>query len=365
MVNVRTGDLFDSAAQTLVNTINTVGIMGKGVALKFKEVFPDMYEDYVRRCDAREVRLGEPYLYKRLIAPWILNFPTKDHWRSVARIEDIICGLEYLKRHYREWGITSLAVPPLGCGQGGLEWRVVGPILYRHLNELDIPVELYAPFGTPHEELRLVDQPAGTPPSKIEAGWVALVEILNRIEEHPYHWRIGRTTFQKIAYFATQLHIATGLQYQRGSYGPYASTLKNVISRLVNNGLIVERRHGNMLAVSVGPTFLDARRAYDSQLEKWNVHIDQVSDLFLRMTTQRAEIAATVHFACKELTARVAMQPTEQQVLEEVMHWKQKRRPPLPRADVQQMIRTLAALEWIDVRSDEGFFESEDDEDVA
>src|SRR5262245_14784245 len=136
------GDILQSKAQTLVNTVNCVGIMGKGVALEFKKRFPEMYEDYLRRCEARQVQLGQPYLYRSLLPPWILNFPTKDHWRSVSKIEDIVRGLGFLEQHYREWGITSIAVPPLGCGYGQLEWRVVGPTLNRHLKRLDIPVEL-------------------------------------------------------------------------------------------------------------------------------------------------------------------------------------------------------------------------------
>ena len=154
MVKVLFGDISKSKAQTLVNTINCVGIMGKGIALKFKEQFPDMFNDYVARCNRKEVRLGKPYLFKRLTPPWILNFPTKGHWRSVSRLEDIIRGLKHLLQHYKEWRITSLAVPALGCGQGQLQWKIVGPALYRYLDQLDIPVELYAPYDTPHEELQ-------------------------------------------------------------------------------------------------------------------------------------------------------------------------------------------------------------------
>ena len=107
MVKVLIGDLFESKAQTWVNTVNCVGVMGKGVALEFKNRFPDMYEDYVARCKRGEVKLGRPYLFKRLVPPWILNFPTKDHWRSVANLKSIIEGLEYLLRHYKDWGIQS------------------------------------------------------------------------------------------------------------------------------------------------------------------------------------------------------------------------------------------------------------------
>ncbi|MHB9145714.1 MAG: macro domain-containing protein [Symbiobacteriia bacterium] len=149
MVEIRTGDIFRSNAQTLVNTVNCVGVMGKGLALQFKQKFPEMYKDYVLRCDRGEVRLGRPHLYTSLVHPWILNFPTKDHWRSVARLDAIIEGLDYLLEHCKEWGIASLAVPALGCGQGQLEWKVVGPTLYRYLQKFEIPVELYAPAGTP------------------------------------------------------------------------------------------------------------------------------------------------------------------------------------------------------------------------
>src|SRR6266568_3518496 len=102
MVRVQIGNMFESRVQTLVNTVNCVGVMGKGIALEFKREFPEMFADYEVRCRRGEVRLGRPYLYKRLVPPWVLNFPTKDHWRSVARLEDITRGLEHLGAHYRE-----------------------------------------------------------------------------------------------------------------------------------------------------------------------------------------------------------------------------------------------------------------------
>lgn len=359
MVIVKIGNLFDSDAQTLVNTVNCVGVMGKGVALEFKNRFPEMYEDYVARCNAGQVRLGRPYLYRSLMPPWVLNFPTKDHWRSVSRLQDIEKGLDYLLEHHREWGITALAVPPLGCGHGQLEWRVVGPTLYRYLKRMDIAVELYAPFGTPHEELKpaFLDQaspssescPPRYAPDRIGAAWVALVEILRKLQDEPHHWPVGRTTFQKIAYFATQCGVPTGLRYQRGSFGPYSPELKQRITALVNNGLVEEERLGRMFAVRVGHTFADAQRAYRDEIEKWRSAIEKVADLFMRMRTDQAEIAATVHFATCELKQRAADLPTETAVLREVMAWKQKRRPPLAEKEVALSIRSLNILSWLGV----------------
>jgi O-acetyl-ADP-ribose deacetylase (regulator of RNase III)/uncharacterized protein YwgA len=357
MITVRIGDIFESGAQTLVNTVNCVGVMGKGIALEFKNRFPEMHEDYVRRCKTGKVKLGEPYLYKRLTPPWILNFPTKDHWRSVSRLQDIMAGLRYLQVHYCEWGIASLAVPPLGCGQGQLEWRVVGPTLYRHLKRLGIPVDLFAPFGTPHDELRpaFLDDAGKQQPApsrqdtsyRVPPGWVALVEILRGIEREPYHWPVGRTTFQKIAYFATESGIPTGLQHKRGSYGPYAPDLKHHVTALVNNGLICEERLGRMFAVRTGPTFDDARRAYADQMAKWRDAIDKITDLFMRMNTQQAEVAATVYFAAGELRQAGQTKPAESDILRQVMQWKQKRRPPLDEKGVALTIRNLNMLSWI------------------
>jgi uncharacterized protein YwgA/O-acetyl-ADP-ribose deacetylase (regulator of RNase III) len=358
MVIVRIGNLFESNAQTLVNTVNCVGVMGKGVALEFKNRFPDMFEDYAARCRTGRVRLGQPYLYRRLMAPWILNFPTKDHWRSVSRLQDIENGLQYVLAHYREWGIASLAVPPLGCGHGQLEWRVVGPTLYRHLKQMQIPVELYAPFGTRHEELQPSfldrdDEVGGDSPVagyRITPAWIALIEILRRIEAEPYHWPVGRTGFQKIAYFATQSGIPTGLSYERGSYGPYSAELKGRITALVNNGLVSEQRMGRMLAIHVGRTFPDAKRAYESELHQWDAVMEKIADLFMRMPATQAEIAATVHFVTIELKGKSAGTPSEADVFREVLQWKQRRRPPLDEKAIAQSIRTLNILSWLSVR---------------
>jgi len=354
MVRILIGNLFESTAQTLVNTVNTVGVMGKGIALEFKNRFPDMYDDYRRRCAAKDVRLGQPYLYKRLMPPWILNFPTKENWRSVTKLQDIINGMVYLQQHYREWGIESLAVPPLGCGLGQLEWRVVGPTLYRHLVDLELSVELYAPFGTPHEELQPEylgeqhpTQLVASPQTRINPAWVALVEVLKRIEAERFHRPIGRVTFQKIAYFATRLGIPTGLDYARGSFGPFAPTLKNIQTRLVNNGLIREEPLGGMFRVRVGPTYDDARKAYVHDLGNWDDAIERVTDLFLRMPTRDAEAAATVHFVANELSESLGRVPIESEVLDEVMRWKQRRKPPLKREDVAKMNRSLNMLGWV------------------
>ncbi len=274
------GDLFEAQAQTLVNTVNCVGVMGKGLALAFKKRFPEMYADYQERCSRKQVRLGEPYLYRSLFPPYILNFPTKDHWRSVSRLEDIERGLDYLRAHYEDWGITSMAVPPLGCGNGGLDWKDVGPLLAKSFQAFDIPIILFAPEGTPSEWLSLdtllgkgpVKQPEL--PKDIQPGWIAVVEILNRIHSTPFHWPVGRVIFQKIAYFSTGVGIPTGLVYRRGSYGPFSEGLKPALTTLINKGLIIERQRGQMFSVEIGPAYPQIRELYADELEQWDQWIE-------------------------------------------------------------------------------------------
>jgi O-acetyl-ADP-ribose deacetylase (regulator of RNase III) len=153
MFKVLIGDLFESQAQVLVNAVNCIGVMGKGIALQFRQRFPAMFEDYKRRCDQKLVCIGEPYRYQEANGAQIINFPTKDHWRSLSRLADIKRGLDYFAAHASAWSLSSVAMPSLGCGNGGLEWSEVGPLIYRKLHGLPIDIEVYAPYGTPLQQL--------------------------------------------------------------------------------------------------------------------------------------------------------------------------------------------------------------------
>lgn len=358
-VRVLQGDLLESRAQTLVNTVNCVGVMGKGIALQFKKQFPAMYKDYAQRCESGLVRLGEPYLWNPTFPPWVLNFPTKEHWRSVARLSDIIAGMEHLADHCKDWGIESLAVPPLGCGEGQLEWSIVGPTLYRELSRLDIEVELYAPFEVGPEELDgdfLLGQVAvrqSDRMQKLTSAEVALAAILRLVEQERYRWAVGRVSFQKMAYFATEVGIPTGLEYRRGSYGPFAEGLKRIQTRLTNHGVIREERKGRMFEIHTGSSFSDAEMYYRDDLAKWNPQIERVADLFLRSNTRQSEVLASAHYAAKALEHRPE-QVTERDVVNEVLRWKVRRKPPLEEHHVADAIRVLNVLGWTNVAPSEG-----------
>lgn len=145
--------ILKSQMQTITNTVNCVGVMGKGVALRIKNAHKANFADYVQRCNRNEVAPGVPYVFPadpkrdKPELELILNFPTKNHWRNPSQIDWVEGGLRILAERYEEWGIKSLALPPLGCGNGGLEWGDVWPLIERYLGGLPIEIEVWVPEG--------------------------------------------------------------------------------------------------------------------------------------------------------------------------------------------------------------------------
>lgn len=137
MIIVEHGNMFSNRKlEVLVNPVNCVGVMGKGLALTFKNKFPGMYNDYVKRCKTNKFKIGEPYLYRNEGVPDVINFPTKRHWREPSYITDIENGLDYLVNNIDEWGIDNIGMPTIGCGLGGLDWQVVYSLLEEKLGNL-------------------------------------------------------------------------------------------------------------------------------------------------------------------------------------------------------------------------------------
>ncbi len=354
------GDMFGSDAQTLVNTVNCVGVMGKGVALEFKKRYPAMFEDYARRCERKLVKLGEPYLYKDRDVS-ILNFPTKDHWRSASRIADIEKGLTHLAEHFEHWGITSLSMPPLGCGNGGLEWSEVGPLIYRKLHHLPIDIEVYAPYGTPSAQLKteFLAAPAqlslegrGRRIEKMTPGWVALIEVLKELEDQPYAPPVGRTIFQKICYVVTELGVPTGFEFGKGSYGPFSADVKPALHDFANRNWVLEKPLGRMVALHVGEQFDEDRRKFAVEIEKYRKSIDKTVDLFSRIKdTEQAEEVLTVLYASRQVKKGDRNADVEeQQIYDYILDWKKAWRSAEKQEAVAEAVRNLALLGWIRVR---------------
>ena len=359
------GDMFASDMQTIVNTVNCVGIMGKGIAQIFKKEYPDMFEDYADRCSRGEVRLGEPYPYKDLTGVSIVNFPTKGHWRAATRLDDVEAGLDYFVKHFRAWGITSVAFPPLGCGNGGLEWATVGPLMYSKLGGLGIPVELYAPFGTPTLQLKeeflgaeqqLEFSVKGRRREKLRPEWAALVEVLYELEQQPYANPVGRTIFQKICYILTKQGLDTGFQFERKSYGPFAEEVKEAINVLANNNWVIEQQLGQMTALRVGPEYAKARVKLTEELKPFQRKIDKTVDLFSRIkNTDQAEEVATVIFAVQNLKQeRKPEEVSEADLFNYILEWKKLwKKDESKQHSLAEAIRNLEMLGWVKLRFSE------------
>lgn len=199
MITYVTGNLFESPAQTLVNTVNTVGAMGKGVALQFKRYFPDMFAEYQRLCEEGKLQIGTLHVF-RTPHKQVVNFPTKKHWRRPSELRYIEDGLKTFVRNYRELGVTSVAFPPLGCGNGELSYDDVRPLMERYLFDLPIPVYLYPPqersvvaeHRSPSEmSAWLHEQPRSLP---FEEVWRDLAEYLGS-EGREFRTTVKQTPF--------------------------------------------------------------------------------------------------------------------------------------------------------------------------
>ncbi len=150
MITFVQGNIFESSAQVITNTVNCAGVMGAGLALQFKNKFPSMYSDYKSRCDKNTVIAGIPYLWED-DQTQILNFPTKRHWKDDSLLTDIDAGLKYLANNYQTMGIQSLAIPPLGCGLGGLNWNEVKPLIEKYFASVsDLEVYVYETTASIH-----------------------------------------------------------------------------------------------------------------------------------------------------------------------------------------------------------------------
>lgn len=231
MITYKIGDIFKSESQTLVATVNCVGIMGKGLAKEFKQQYPDMFKEYAKACRRGELKKGILFIYDYLDTK-ILCFPTKDNWKGPSKYEFIEEGLITLRSKYKEWGITSIAIPPLGSGLGGLRWDKVRALIVKHLEDLPINIEIYEPLG---ENNRIPSKNPFRDKDKIKITPASLYtgEMI-RIARHefPSSVKIGRLLLQKIAFFAQMAGLPIKLKFGKYKLGPYDYKMKFNVDRL-------------------------------------------------------------------------------------------------------------------------------------
>jgi len=226
------GNLLEADVEALVNTVNTVGVMGKGIALQFKKAFPDNFEAYKRESDAERLEIGRVFVYQvgGITNPRdIINFPTKKHWRERSRIEFIREGLKSLVEAIRTYNISSIAIPPLGCGNGGLNWDEVRPLIEEAMTQVpNVRALVYEPAGTPPVE-QMVNR---TERPKLTPGRAAVLALMNRYLVPGYLYRLSLLELQKLAYFLQVAGEPLRLKYEAFRYGPYADNLRHVLNRL-------------------------------------------------------------------------------------------------------------------------------------
>lgn len=243
MIKYTKGNLLESGAEAVVNTVNTVGVMGKGIALMFKERFPENYSRYVAACKRGEIQVGHIFVTatNELSGPkWVVNFPTKQHWRSPSRIEWIIEGLQDLRNFIIERDVKSVAIPPLGAGNGKLNWSEVKPEIERALMGVDAEVVVYEPT----DQYQNVAKRDGV--EKLTAARALIAELVRS------YWVLGNECtlleIQKLAWFMEQslesrsLSNPLKLQFQADRYGPYADRLRHLLNGLDGSYLHCEKR---------------------------------------------------------------------------------------------------------------------------
>ncbi len=235
MIKFVKGNIFESNAEALVNSVNTVGVMGKGIALQFKERFPENYKLYKKACENGEVIIGKVFVTSTnsLVNPkWIINFPTKKHWLHRSSYKFIEEGLNNLIKVIKELNIKSIAIPPLGAGQGGLKWERVKKLLQDKLAVLNIEILIYEPNNINFMPL--------TSNAKLTKQRAMLLYLLENYAILGYE--ITLLEIQKLAYFLQRLgQLDLKLQFKKYYYGPYSHNLQHLLHHITGSYIITEK----------------------------------------------------------------------------------------------------------------------------
>lgn len=238
MIELTRGDIHKARADALVNTVNCVGVMGRGIALQFSKAFPEVFRAYQAACKRGEVQPGKVASYdlNRFEPPhYVINVPTKKHWRGKSRMDFIEAGLTALVEEVRRLGVKSVAVPPLGCGLGGLDWSEVRPRIERAFAALpDVRVLLFEPAGAPSAEEMARDE--RTP--KMTEGRALLLGLMRRYLAAVMDPTVTLLEIHKLMYFMQESGQNLRLNYAKGPYGPYAEDLRHVLTHIEGHFIV-------------------------------------------------------------------------------------------------------------------------------
>lgn len=309
MIEYTSGDILRCEADALVNTVNCVGVMGRGIALQFKNAYPDNFKAYQAACKRDAVQPGRMHVFEtgQLTPPrFIINFPTKRHWRGKSRIEDIEAGLVDLVKVIRDKSIRSIAIPPLGAGLGGLYWNEVRPLIEHALAELaDVRVLVFEPKGAPANDKMAHAREV----PKMTAGRAALVELMQRYVGGLLDPFVTLLEVHKLMYFMQEAGEPLRLQYVKYHYGPYAKNLSHVL-KAVEGHLIAGYADGGDAPdkpLALVPGAVEDAKGYLDQHENSRSRFERVTKLVEGFESPYGlELLATVHWV---MSREGAIQP--------------------------------------------------------
>lgn len=296
MIETGRGNLLEADVEALVNTVNSVGIMGKGIALQFKQAWPGNFQAYEKACKAGMVGPGRMFVYETMevMNPrFIINFPTKRHWRGKSKIEDIKSGLLALTAAIKRYQIKSIAIPPLGCGNGGLDWSVVRPLIEKEFISMpEVQVLIFEPDGAPVA----TEMPIRTQRPKMTVARALFVKLMEKYSTLNY--RLTLLEIQKLAYFLQEAGEPLRLKYQEAHYGPYANNLNKVLEILEGHFITGYGDSQKPEAeIDLLPGATDIADEFLSKHDESNKRLEQVSELIEGFETPYGmELLSTVHW---------------------------------------------------------------------
>jgi len=342
MIEFRTGDVLKADAEALVNTVNCVGVMGRGVALQFKEAFPANFKAYEAACKREEVRPGQMFVFDtgRMVNPrYIINFPTKRHWRGKSRIEDIESGLVALVEEIRSRNIHSIAIPPLGAGLGGLNWPDVRRLIEHALARLtDVSVTVFEPNGAP------IERNISTKAPNMTAGKAALVGLMDRYLGGLLDPFVTLLEVHKLMYFMQEAGQHLQLRYKKAPYGPYAENLRHVLHQVEGHFVSGYADGGDApdKRLQLVPGAIDDANAVLAHENETRTRFDRVSKLVEGFETPFGlELLATVHWVVTREDAATA-----EEALAKVYAWGDHKKR-FTRRQVELAFATLEKNGWL------------------
>lgn len=344
MIHNASGNLLQMDVEALVNTVNCDGFMGKGIALQFKQAWPENFDAYAKACRAKEVRPGQMFVWEsgRMVNPrYIINFPTKRHWREKSRLEDIQNGLHALAADVRRLGIRSIAVPPLGCGNGGLDWQDVRPLIEAAFAERpDTQVQLFSPAGAPEAKA----MPVNTSRPSMTVSRALFVKVMHQYESLSY--RLTLLEIQKLMYFLQEAGEPMRLRFGAGLYGPYAPNLNKVLERM--EGHLI-RGYGDSQKPDTEIELLpDAVKEANLFLKEHPLpiaRVNLVSDLIQGFETPYGmELLSSVHWVCTHNKPKAT---TPEAATESVHGWNERKQKMFRSEHIRVAYQRLHELAWI------------------